>query len=370
MVASVSNMNLALSLMPKPSAGSVDFSALFTGTGSAASVFSAGNVQASLQQAEVNESKQLELAGKDPVVQRELERFEKVLKNADSLDEVLDDPVARKVLLKAHGLGDQVDNIGLAKKALASDPADPNSLANKLSQVNANWLAFAKKYNVAQNGLEHLYPKQGTFEGTWNVNVERDGEPYVARLELSQTGTNTWAGYIDGEPAGVTVKNGVITVDLLWSDSEENFHTSHLEGELGEDGISGEQTDDGKVLGSWGATNYYGDVLQEIKDNYIAEVRLDNLDKQMPGLGTALLFKKAATTFDTVTKVLGSGLAREVVTTALNIPKEIAIQSLGAQEKAVTHRLDIADLQNPDYVDRLVQRYLINLNGAASGITV
>ena len=80
-----------------------------------------------------------------------------------------------------------------------------------------------------------------------------------------------------------------------------------------------------------------------------------------------MTFKDSASTFDTTVKVLGSPLGREVVTTALSIPKQIALQSIEAQEKAVNAKLDVSQLKNPDYVDRLVQRYLMQLNGGSSG---
>ena len=61
---------------------------------------------------------------KDPIVKKELERYAKVVKEAKTIDEVLDDPVARRVFLKANGLGDQADAVALAKKALTSDLDD------------------------------------------------------------------------------------------------------------------------------------------------------------------------------------------------------------------------------------------------------
>jgi hypothetical protein len=93
------------------------------------------------------------------------------------------------------------------------------------------------------------------------------------------------------------------------------------------------------------------------------------LDEQLPGLGSAILFKKIAKDLDTPIKILGSALGREVVTTALGLPKQIALQSLEAQEKAITQRMDAKKLKQPAFVDKLVQRYLIQLNGGMSGIT-
>jgi hypothetical protein len=90
----------------------------------------------------------------------------------------------------------------------------------------------------------------------------------------------------------------------------------------------------------------------------------------MPGLGSAILFKRIAEKLDTPIKILGSALGRDVVTTALGLPKQLALQSLQAQEKAITQRLDVKQLKKPEFVDRLVQRYLIQLNGGVGGVTV
>ncbi len=268
MVASLSNLSIALSLMPS-SRGSIDFSALVGGRGASGQSFNAGSVQVALQNADKNEEKQRAQIAKDPIVQKDLARFAEVVKGAETLDDVLDDPVARRVFLKAHGLGDQADAVALAKKALASDLGDENALAYRLASINGAWLETAKKYDFNTFGIDLL---------KLNVSIE------------------------------------------------------------------------------------------EVSDNYIGEKRLDMLDEQLPGLGSAILFKSVAATLDTPIKILGSGLGREVVTTALALPKEIAVQSLQAQEKAILQRMDPKKLKDPEFVDRLVQRYLIQLNGGSSGL--
>src|SRR5690349_8598631 len=117
---SIASLNIALSLMPR-SNGGFDFSVLAGGASSGGVAFSAGSVQVALSNAEKNEDKQREQISKDPIVKKELERYAKVVKEADTIEEVLDDPVARRVFLKANGLGDQADAAALAKKALTSD---------------------------------------------------------------------------------------------------------------------------------------------------------------------------------------------------------------------------------------------------------
>lgn len=248
--------------------GGFDYAALFSGSQGGVA-YDAGGVTAALERAEQNEAKQIAQVAKEPQVQKDLARYAKVLRESTTIEQVLDDPVARRVLLKASGLGAHVDSVALAKKALASDPSDPKSLANRLAGVEGGWLETTKTYNFSLFGLTLLKIDQG---------------------------------------------------------------------------------------------------VQEVSDNYVAELRLDSLDEQLPGLGSAILFKRIAKDLDSAVKILGSALGREVVTTALGLPKQIALQSIEAQEKAILNRLDPAKLQNPEFVDRLVTRYLIQLNGGTTGV--
>ncbi|MBI1340639.1 DUF1217 domain-containing protein [bacterium] len=256
------------SLFPQRTTG-FDFS-IFGGSGGTGQVFSAGDVGVALKQAEANEARQLAAARKDPVVQRDLARYADVVRNAKTVDDVLNDPVARRVFMTANGLGEQSQYLGLSKRALTSDILDPDSLANKLASTNGAWRSTLETYNL------HLFG--------------------VGALKTSTA-------------------------------------------------------------------------IETVSANYVAEKRLDQLDAQLPGLGSAILFKRIAASLDTTTKVLGSALGREVVTTALGLPRQIAVQSIEAQVKAVETRLDVTKLAEPAFVDRLVQRYLISLNGGTGGLT-
>jgi hypothetical protein len=121
--------------------GSVDFSFLTKGaTSSGTAVAGAGSIKSALSNAEKNEAKQLASVAKDPQVQKDLARYEKVVKNAKSIDDVLNDPVARAVLMTANGLKGDIDNIGLLKKALMSVPKDGKSVAYRMSGINGAWL--------------------------------------------------------------------------------------------------------------------------------------------------------------------------------------------------------------------------------------
>jgi hypothetical protein len=86
-----------------------------------------------------------------------------------------------------------------------------------------------------------------------------------------------------------------------------------------------------------------------------------NLEKEQPGLGDAVLFKERATAVDgNIYAVLGDPIIRRVVTGALGLPMQIAIQPVETQARAVRARLDISKLENPKEVQRLAERYLMN----------
>lgn len=366
----VSNISIAVGILQAAQTGGFDYSFLApSGSGSAGGqIFSAGNVHVALAQAEANEHKQLEQLRKSPTVQRELARYAEVVAKAETLDDILDDPIARKVLLKASGLGDQTNFVGLAKKALASDPADLESLAHQLSGVNGAWLEFANKYNVHAFGLERLKSDLDGINGKWEFQVARDGVPTSIEVDIS-TFNGVPQATIDGLPAPFEINGDEISLNILWEDADENLRTSIFEGTLKDGRMSGVQFDSGQETGGWTAAPFYAGAVSEIEQNYLGELRLDQLDEQLPGLGSAVLFKRLAPTLDTTTKVLGSALGREVVTTALGLPRELALQSLVAQEKAIDQRIDVAKLQDPEYVDRIVQRYLLQLNGGQTGVT-
>ncbi|MBC7800243.1 MAG: DUF1217 domain-containing protein [Gemmatimonadaceae bacterium] len=105
-------------------------------------------------------------------------------------------------------------------------------------------------------------------------------------------------------------------------------------------------------------------VLDTVAGAYAEISWRKSLDATTPGLSDALTFRERAGSVKTGFDILGDPTLRRVVTTTLGIPREIALQTLGAQDRAVTSRLDLRKLQDPAFVDAFVKRYLI---AAATG---
>jgi hypothetical protein len=110
-------------------------------------------------------------------------------------------------------------------------------------------------------------------------------------------------------------------------------------------------------------------VLDTIANGYAEVLWRQSLDTTTPGLSNALTFRSEASTITSADQILASSSLRSVVLTALGIPPQIAFQDIGAQEQAITNRLDISQFKDPKFVEQFAQRYLIQNNQASSDST-
>ena len=115
---------------------------------------SGGDPVSALVLAESNQTKGVQQQEKDPQTSRDISHFLSAVAKAPDLKTLLQDPIARNVLLTANGLGDQTDYTALATKALSSDTTKDGNLASTLSDTR--WLTMAKTYDFAHQGLTKL----------------------------------------------------------------------------------------------------------------------------------------------------------------------------------------------------------------------
>lgn len=109
-------------------------------------------------------------------------------------------------------------------------------------------------------------------------------------------------------------------------------------------------------------------MVQRLSDAFLKYQYRSGLDDQQAGLADALYFLESARNVEDVFDVLGDAVLRRVVTGALGLPDQIAIQGVEAQGRAVTSRLKLEALQDDRAVRKLAERYLIAAaNRAAEG---
>jgi len=91
-----------------------------------------------------------------------------------------------------------------------------------------------------------------------------------------------------------------------------------------------------------------------------------SLDATTPGLSSALDFRADASSITSVDQILGNSVMRDVVTTVLGLPLQIAEQPLDQQESDISSRIDLSNFQDRHYVDNMIQQYLILKSISAS----
>ena len=100
-------------------------------------------------------------------------------------------------------------------------------------------------------------------------------------------------------------------------------------------------------------------VQSTIVNAYTQAVWMNTLNQQTPGIANALNFRSAASSITSVDQILGNQTFFTVVTTALGLPQTIANLDLTGEAQAVSSRLDVTRFQDPAFVDRFTQQYLI-----------
>ncbi len=108
-------------------------------------------------------------------------------------------------------------------------------------------------------------------------------------------------------------------------------------------------------------------VLATIANAYAEQAWYQSLNATTPGLSNALQFRAEASTITSAAQILGDPVMRNVVTTALGIPPQIAFQDINAQEQAITSRLDITRFQDPKFVASFTDQYLIAMQQQSMG---
>ncbi len=92
-----------------------------------------------------------------------------------------------------------------------------------------------------------------------------------------------------------------------------------------------------------------------------------NLAGDNPAVAQAVAFKQIASTAKNAFDVLGSSVIRSVVQTAYNIPQQLAFQPVDDQAALINRTFNVANLQNPKFVDNLINQFLVQYDIQNSG---
>lgn len=128
------------------------------------------------------EAKALARIASEPMQQRAMDQFRKAVAKAPDIKTALKDPRVLQVVTTALGIPDGASQPGLAIRALLSDPKDPKSLVNQLS--DSRWKAAAESLQLGTKGIDAL--RDPKVQATLNEGLQR--ARYQDDLEAKQTG--------------------------------------------------------------------------------------------------------------------------------------------------------------------------------------
>ncbi|HEX3990766.1 MAG TPA: DUF1217 domain-containing protein, partial [Acetobacteraceae bacterium] len=151
--------------------------ALYSSTPTSVGTFaSTGDSLLDLKLAQKNQTADVALVAKEPVVQQAIAAFTTAVNSATNIKTALSNPNVQQVLLTASGLSNYIGQTALVQKAFMSDPTDPKSLVNQLG--DSTLLATVQTYDFAKNGLAELKNPQilatltnGYAEVTWRQSL-------------------------------------------------------------------------------------------------------------------------------------------------------------------------------------------------------
>ncbi|WP_137181377.1 DUF1217 domain-containing protein [Roseomonas sp. AR75] len=100
-------------------------------------------------------------------------------------------------------------------------------------------------------------------------------------------------------------------------------------------------------------------------ERIVAGALTNRYEKEMgeanPGLREALYFKRMASSATTIPQLMSDRALATVARGALGLPSQFGLLQFEQQRDVLTRRLDVADLQDPKAVSRMVQRYVAQL---------
>jgi hypothetical protein len=107
--------------------------------------------------------------------------------------------------------------------------------------------------------------------------------------------------------------------------------------------------------------------VSQIVQSYKTNLFEQSADNQAPGLANALYFTREASSVTSVSQLQSDSNLLDVVVTGLGLPLQNFLQlSFDQQTATLDRKLNLSDLQNPTYVKRTAEQYLVSQQSDAS----
>jgi hypothetical protein len=308
-------------------------------------------------------------------------------------------PELYQMALRAYGIGSDEMSRTQMKKVLESDPYDPNSYVSSLKDTR--FTDLAKAFNFGSDG-KLKQPVQALSQTQINGFISQ----YSGRATAGLTGAQATKASNDAKDAGTyfaTNIGGVKSLSDLLGDSKltnfiltasgidpKSVDTATLKKAFASDPSDPKSfinTDDGAEFKSiveafnfdtkgnltdtkLGPAQNAG-ALDTANDLFLHQTLEDQQGETNPGVRLALYFQRKAGDIKSIYDIMGDSALYQVITTTFSLPSSISNMDVDDQAKMLQKLVNVSDMQDPDKVNKLLQRFsamydLQNNTGAAS----
>ncbi|MFT4181889.1 MAG: DUF1217 domain-containing protein, partial [Rhizobium sp.] len=297
----------------------------------------------------------------------------------DSLPELYD------MALRAYGISSSEMTKTQMQKILESDPYDPKSYVSSLK--DDRFTNLAKAFNFDSDGKLEA-PVQALSQTQINNYIS----DYSSHSTFGLTGAEKTKAASDAKDAGTYFATNIVKVtsvtDLLADSKLTDFilkangidpktvSTATLKKAFASDTSDSKSfvnTDDGAQFKSIvEAFNFDTDgnltdtklgvaqnsgAIAQTNDLFLHQTLEDQQGETNPGVRMALYFQRKAPDITSIYDIMGDSALYQVITTTFSLPSSMSSMDVDSQAKLLNKVIDITDLQDPDKVNKLLQRF-------------
>ncbi|KAA1178224.1 DUF1217 domain-containing protein [Rhizobium tropici] len=294
-------------------------------------------------------------------------------------------PELYEMALRAYGIGDKEVTKSQLTKILESDPYDPKSYVNSLK--DPRFTELAKAFNFDSKGN-----LKAPIQALSQTQINSDISEYSSRATAGLTGAELTKATSDAKDAATYFATNIVKVtsvtDLLADSKLTNFilkangidpksvTTATLKKAFASDPFDSKSflntTDgakfksiveafnfgtDGKLTDSKLGTTQNQGALAATNDLYLHQTLEDQQGETNPGVRLALYFQRKAPDINSIYDIMGDKALYQVITTTYNLPSSISNMDVTTQAKMLGNFVNVSDLQDPDKVNKLLQRF-------------
>ncbi|CFX55226.1 protein of unknown function [Candidatus Filomicrobium marinum] len=288
------------------------------------------------------------------------------IQSITTIDEFIGNTRVYSYAMKAFGLEDMIEDADFMRTVLTEGIHDPNAFANQLA--DSRFRKFAAVFNFESNGeatTSFSATQQGTVDKymlTMGSKQEADTDYYLSTIADIKS--------IGEFMENTEVFNYALKAFFLEDFADDtDFIRKILEDGLDSVGGIIEQLEalDQKSLATFAnAFNFrergedattYSLTQQGTVDRYIRETLEVSAGEENQGVRLALYFERKAPSITSAYTILADKALTKFVQVALGIPASASSQDIDKQAAMIEKRLDLADLQDPEKLDKLVRRF-------------